>query len=248
MITFNQYVRAASPEEAYELNLKKNNVIVGGMLWLKMTDRQYGTAIDLCDLGLQTIEEDDEYYSIGAMVTLRQLEQHEGLNTLTGGVIRNSVEHIVGVQFRNCATVGGSIYGRFGFSDVLTLFLALRARVELVGAGVMELADFTQTSRQNRDVLLRILVPKDTQSVVYLSQRNSSTDFPVLAVAAGKSAQGYVYSVGARPHYAMPVCSARPLCGEEAAEKFTFGSNLRASAQYRKQICKVLVDRAMSRL
>ena len=112
MITFNQYVRAASPEEAYELNLKKNNVIVGGMLWLKMTDRQYGTAIDLCDLGLETIEEDDEYYSIGAMVTLRQLEQHEGLNTLTGGAIRNSVEHIVGVQFRNCATVGGSIYGR----------------------------------------------------------------------------------------------------------------------------------------
>ena len=38
----------------------------------------------------------------------------------TAGAVREAVRHIVGVQFRNCATVGGSIYGRFGFSDVLT--------------------------------------------------------------------------------------------------------------------------------
>ena len=36
-----------------------------------------------------------------------------------------SLRHIVGVQFRNCATIGGSIWGRYGFSDVLTMFLAM---------------------------------------------------------------------------------------------------------------------------
>lgn len=44
---------------------------------------------------------------------------------MTGGAVRESLRHIVGVQFRNLATVGGSIFGRFGFSDVLTMFLAL---------------------------------------------------------------------------------------------------------------------------
>ena len=49
--------------------------------------------------------------------------------------MREAVRHIVGVQFRNCATVGGSVYGRFGFSDVLTLLLALVSdeRAELSG-------------------------------------------------------------------------------------------------------------------
>lgn len=57
------------------------------------------------------------------MVSLRELEKHPGLNELTGGTISNSVEHIVGVQFRNCATVGGSVFGRFRFSDVLTILM-----------------------------------------------------------------------------------------------------------------------------
>ena len=43
---------------------------------------------------------------------------------------KESLCHIVGVQFRNCATVGGSIYGRYGFSDVLTMFLGMDTWVE----------------------------------------------------------------------------------------------------------------------
>ena len=131
MISFQQYVRPESLEEAYTLCQKKNNVVVGGMLWLKMQNGRRGTAIDLCDLGLDQIEETSEEYRIGAMVSLRTLELHEGLNTMTAGALREAVCHIVGVQFRNVATIGGSIYGRFGFSDVLTLFMALDAKVEL---------------------------------------------------------------------------------------------------------------------
>ena len=78
MLTINQYVKASSLEEAYELNQKKSNVILGGMLWLKMQKRNVGTAIDLSGLGLDAIEETEEAYRIGAMVTLRQLELHRG--------------------------------------------------------------------------------------------------------------------------------------------------------------------------
>ena len=51
MVTIQNYVRAKSLEEAYELNQKKGNCILGGMLWTKMQNRMIQTAIDLCDLG-----------------------------------------------------------------------------------------------------------------------------------------------------------------------------------------------------
>ena len=116
MVTIQNYVRAKSLEEAYELNQKKGNCILGGMLWTKMQNRMIQTAIDLCDLGLNEIEETEEEFSIGAMVSLRQLETDTGLNAYTQGAVRDAVKDIVGVQFRNLATVGGSIWGRFGFS------------------------------------------------------------------------------------------------------------------------------------
>ena len=73
MITIQNYVRAESLEQAYELNQKKSARILGGMLWLKMAKNTVGTAVDLSGLGLDTIKETGEGFSIGAMVTLRQL-------------------------------------------------------------------------------------------------------------------------------------------------------------------------------
>ena len=94
---FNQYVRAESLEEAYGLYQKKNNFVLGGMLWLKMRKRPFGTAIDLSDLGLDQIEEDEKEFRIGAYVSLRELETNEALNTYTKGAFAESVKHIVGV-------------------------------------------------------------------------------------------------------------------------------------------------------
>ncbi len=96
-----------------------------------MGNRNVTTAIDLSGLGLDTITETEEEFVIGCMTPLRDLELHEGLHAYTHGAMKESLRHIVGVQFRNCATVGGSIWGRFGFSDVLTMFLALDTEVEL---------------------------------------------------------------------------------------------------------------------
>ena len=47
MLTIQNYVRAGSLEEAYALCQKKNNVVLGGMLWLKMQRNRVDTAIDL---------------------------------------------------------------------------------------------------------------------------------------------------------------------------------------------------------
>ena len=125
MLKIKNYIKAESLEQAYELNQKRTACVLGGMVWLKMGNRNIMTAIDLSGLGLDTITETEEAFVIGCMTPLHALETHKELNAYTNSAIRESVRHIVGVQFRNCATVGGSIFGRFGFSDVLTMFLAL---------------------------------------------------------------------------------------------------------------------------
>ena len=57
MTTIQTYVRAQSLQEAYALNQKKRNKVIGGMLWLRQNHRPIATAIDLCYLGLDAIEE-----------------------------------------------------------------------------------------------------------------------------------------------------------------------------------------------
>ena len=153
MLKIKSYVKVKSVAEAYELNQKKTAIILGGMVWLKMGNRNIVTAIDLSGLGLDTITETEEEFVIGCMTPLHTLETHKSLNEYTNGAIRESVRHIVGVQFRNCATVGGSIWGRFGFSDVLTMFLALDTEVELFKGGRVCLWDFVKMPK-DRDILV----------------------------------------------------------------------------------------------
>ena len=272
MFYYNQYVRAQSLDEAYELYQKKPNFVLGGMLWLKMKNKTLGTAIDLCDLGLDQIDEDENEFRIGAYATLRQIETHEALNAYTHGAIAESVRHIVGVQFRNVATVGGSIWGRFGFSDVMTIFRALGAKVQLHKAGIMDLDEFAALPRTTRDVLVSVIVPKNAKGVVYLSQRNQSTDFPVLTCAVANRSGRYVAVIGASPYMAEPVWDKDGILdgivdakthgnvaltensknnakidkfAEYVAEHIRFGSNIRAGAEYREIICRVLTRRAV---
>lgn len=253
------YVMAQSLEEAYQLNQNKRNRILGGMLWLKMSDINVPTAIDLSQLGLDTIEETEEEFSIGAMVTLRKLEQHTGLNVYTQNAVEKAVQSIVGVQFRNMATVGGSIFGRFGFSDVLTVFLAFDTYVELYKGGVVPLETFVGMEK-DRDILVRLLVKKRPGRFAYLTMRNSRTDFPVIACAVAQIQGEYRVAVGARPARAMLLRdvngfldggvneTSAGVFADFVAENAPTGENIRGSAAYRTHLIRVLTERALLEL
>lgn len=268
MISINEYRKAESLEEAWQLNQKRSNRIIGGMMWLKMSRGKVRTAIDLSGLGLDEIEEEEDRFVIGSMVTLRQLELHEGLDRYTDGAVKEALRHIVGVQFRNGATVGGSLYGRYGFSDVLTVFMMMDAKAELYKGGIVPLTDYAEMP-YDRDILVRIIVEKKTAQYYYQSVRNTETDFPVLTCGAAMTEDGLRICVGARPQKAVlltekageesiPVGAgenagifAGPMTedkaekiGVYAAEKIPVSSNLRGSAAYRKHLVQVLVTRA----
>lgn len=262
MLKIKNYVKAQSLEEAYEQNRKRTACILGGMVWLKMGNRNVSTAIDLSGLGLDTIKETDKEFVIGCMTPLRDLELHEGLNAYTQGAMRESLRHIVGVQFRNCATVGGSIWGRYGFSDVLTIFLALDTYVELYHGGIIPLAEFAEMPK-DRDILVNVIVKKTAHKTVYISQRNTETDFPVLTCAVSVTGDRVCTVYGARPSRAIILEDKKGILEgfsgmneeerRQAAEKFALyacenvptAGNMRASGEYRSLLVKVLTKRAL---
>ena len=251
MFTCREYYKADSLEQAWKTNQKRANRILGGMGWMKMTRATFGTAIDLSALGLDQIQETEEEFILGAMVTLRQFETHEGLNTYFQGAMKEATRHIVGVQFRNCATIGGSVWLRAGFSDILTLLLALDSSVELYQGKqettLVTLSDFCQMKKDN-SILLAIHIRKSPWKVVYTSFRNTETDFPVLALALRKSQDHYVASVGARPFLAAVVEGESPEEVITRAQELSYADNLRASADYRRMLAGVLIRRAAADL
>lgn len=255
MFTIKKLVAVESLDEAYLLNQARSNAVLGGILWMKMGNKAISKAIDLSRLELDQIEENDEEFIIGCMSTLRDIEVHQGLNSYFNGIIGQSVKHIVGTQFRNCATIGGSIFSRFGFSDLLTSLLALDTYVELYQGGTVPLEKFIKMPVDN-DILVHIIIRKNERSGAYLSHRNTKTDFPTLAVAVSRLDDKWRIAIGARPAKAMLVKSAKELSKEPTKEEIRdfmvkvhsevpFGSNMRGSAQYREILSDVLIERCI---
>lgn len=251
MFSIDKYVVAESLDQAYELNKGKRNVIIGGMLWLKMGRKKIGTAIDLSALGLNSIEEDEYSFRIGCMCTLREIEIHQGLNNNFNGILTKSAESIVGVQMRNLTTIGGSIYSRFGFSDILTALLSLDTYVELYKGGIIPLDKYVDIPLDN-DILVRIIIKKDKRNVTYSSHRLSATDFPVLTCAVANKGNKWFVVHGARPMKATLTqfeLSENPEQAEidaaitNVVNNTSFGTNIRGSKEYRQILANVLAKR-----
>ncbi|HCX63030.1 MAG TPA: molybdopterin dehydrogenase [Clostridiales bacterium] len=251
MFTIDKYVVAESLEEAYELNKSRRNAIIGGMLWLRMGRKKIRTAIDLSALNLNKIEEDDESFKIGCMCTLRDLETHENLNKSFNNIFHKSLKHIVGVQMRNLATIGGSIYSRFGFSDILTALLSLDSYAELFKGGIIPLNEYVNMPLDN-DILMKIIINKDGRMPACNSHRISATDFPVLTCAVSNKENEWFVVVGARPmkgklstfnlnnNYEKDDIDNAVL---NIIDNISFGTNIRGSKEYRQILADVLIKR-----
>ena len=258
MLTIQNFRKVESLDEAYELNQKKTNRIIGGMMWMRVGDNRINTAIDLSGLGLDKIEENDDEFKIGCMTTLRQLEMRVGFNEYTNGCVKEALRHIVGVQFRNLATVGGSIYGRYGFSDVLTLFIGLDSYAELYKGGLVPLSEYASRSF-DRDILINIIIKKKPVNIFYEAVRITETDLPVLTCCGVKykDSDRCNVCIGARPGRAVIVEDKNNILADgineasiEAFKSYVMAnvpteSNMRGSAEYRSHLAGVLAGRAL---
>ena len=60
VLTIGNYVKAKTPEEAYELNQARSSRIMGGMMWMRLSNARVKTLIDISGLGLDQIEETED--------------------------------------------------------------------------------------------------------------------------------------------------------------------------------------------
>ena len=74
MLKIKEIIRPQSLEEAYELNQKRTNRILGGMLWMRMSNIQIQKAIDLSGLGLNEVEETEEELAGQEVLSSREKE------------------------------------------------------------------------------------------------------------------------------------------------------------------------------
>ena len=100
------------------------------------------------------------------------------------------------------------------------------AKVKLYKKGVMNLADFLE-SELEKDILIEVILPKKDAIGVFDSIRKCTGDFAVLNGAMLK--EGSIYKIA--------------IAGEVSSEELSFGSNIRGSKEYRKDMAKALVVR-----
>lgn len=253
-----EYLKPLSLEGAYNLIKNEQAVVIGGGAFIRLGDREIEKAVDLSNLNLSFIEDKVNEIEIGAMTTLREVECCEILKTEFDGMLSKAVSEIVGVQIRNMATIGGSICGRYGFSDVITPLMALDTYLEFYNLGRVPLEDFLESKSKFSDILVKIIIKKDGKRGKFLSVRNTTTDFSILNVAVSKKDSEFKIVVGARPLLAKLSKEAMEFinnaeineesainAGELAAENLSFGEDLRASEIYRRELCKALVRRGI---
>lgn len=258
MFTVLDIVQPQSIKEAYEILIKrKSNTVIGGSAYLRLGCKKIGTAIELSKLNLNYIKEDENCIEIGAMTTFRDIEISTILNRNFNGVLSKCVRDIIGVQFRNVVTVGASVFSKYGFSDLLTALLSLDTEVELYNGGRMTLEEFLEKPYE-KDILTKVYIKKNNRKSVYASMRNSASDYAILNVSVSKIDSNWKIVLGARPRRASVAINACEFISSEeisdetieetaqiACEELTFGSNMRASENYRKVISKALIKRAI---
>ena len=245
------FQRVSSFEEAYKLVKESpRNKIVAGGLWLKKGNADVDTLIDLSLLGLDKIEDKKDYVEVGAMVSQRQFEKSE----LVPQMARDAVKSIMGPAFREIATIGGSVYGKFGFSDVVTGLLGYKVDLVFYPENVISLKEYVKKPGFFDGILTHIRIYKEQLKGFFKKVEITALDYPILNVAVTKGKE-YRVVVGSRPLVALRCEKAEAYlndggkdfakAAELAVEELKFGDSIATKGEYRQQLALTYVRRGL---
>lgn len=252
----NEYYRASSLEDAYQkLQASPKNAIVAGGLWMKKMGQSYDSLIDLSKLNLDKISETKDEVVVGSMVTQRDFEDSKIVSFLFAGAPAFAIREVMGVNFRNLATIGGSIMGRYPFSDVITGLLPYDVTLEFYPAQKMSLEEYLNYKGKLNAILVAIHIKKGEGKGFFKKVKTTALDFPIVNIAVAKVNKEYRVVVGARPMVAARSYKAMEYlnnggkdfakAAELAVEELSFMDNKDASKEYRVDLAKVYVRRGL---
>jgi len=241
---------------------------------LNMRLARPGLLIDLAKIpGLDAIAERDDYLVVGAMARQRSLEFSQ-LVIENHPLIHAATVHIAHPQNRNQGTVGGSLAHADPAAEYPALALALGAELVAVGpdgSRTIAAEDFFETylttSLESTEILTEVRFPRLRDSVGWSLQELSRRrgDFALAGVIAtieiGRSgkvenASIVLFGVGSTPVRARG--AEQFVVGESPNEKVFASvatraagdleeplSDVHASAEYRRDLARVLTRRAL---
>ena len=245
------FQRVSSLEEAYKLVKESpRNKVVGGGLWLKKGGAEVDILIELSLLGLNKIEDKKDYVEVGALVTQREFEQSK----LVPEMARKAVKAIMGPGFRNVATIGGSVYGKYGFSDVITGLLGYKVDLVFYPEAVVSLIDYVNKPGFYDGILTHVRIYKEDLKAFFKKVGITALDYPILNVAVTRGKE-YRVVVGSRPLVAARCLKAEAYLNEGgkdyakaaelALEELKFGDSIATKGEYRKQLALTYVRRGL---
>jgi aerobic carbon-monoxide dehydrogenase medium subunit len=219
--------------------------------------------VDISRLGeLKYVKEDGDRVAIGALTRHHDVANSEVLQELCP-IVSYAAGEIGDPQVRHVGTIGGSVAHADPASDMPTVLVALGAEMEVrgpggvrnVGAGEFFKGLF-EPDLATDEVLTEIRVPKTAgRGWSYLKFHRRAQDWALVGVAA-------LAQNGAGPSVALTNMADRPLraagveealaggadaaaASERAADGTTPPTDAFASAEYRGELVKVLVRRAL---
>ena len=248
MAPFELHEPRSLPEALSLLGEEGARPFAGGtalMLMMKAGVLRPARLVSLRKLGLEKIEANGAL-RIGAMATLRSLEKSEIIGK-EWPVITRTLRTLSNVRVRNVATVGGALAHADPHMDLPPLLAALGARVTIQGkqgtrtVPVEDLyAGYLETTLKPGELVTQVEIPAlGKRRAAYLKcTTRSADDWPAVGVAVvlGDEDRIFVSAATDRP---MRLASA------SAVEDLKIEGDLHGSAEYKKQLLRVYLTRAM---
>lgn len=256
----NDYYYANSLEDAFgKLQENPKNAIIAGGLWMKKMGQSYETLIDLSRLHLNEIKENGQEIHVGSMVSLRDFENSPIIQKLNSGATAFAIREVMGLQFRNMATIGGSIFGRYPFSDVIAGLLVLDVKLHFYPEAVMNLEEYLSYKGKFNGILTEIVIKNEPSKGFFKKVKATALDFPLVNISISKRNNKFFIAVGSRPmvaalaHKAMGYLNSLTSVNEEdlakaadiAIEELAFTDSTNISKDYRVDLARVYIRRGL---
>jgi aerobic carbon-monoxide dehydrogenase medium subunit len=216
------------------------------MLMMKAGVLRPSRLVSLRKLGLDGIESNGEL-RVGAMTTLRSLEKSESVKK-GWPVITRALRTLSNVRVRNVATIGGALAHADPHMDLPPLLMALGARVIVEGQNGQRTlpvealyAGYLENTLKKNEIITRVDVPAlGKRRAAYLKcTTRSADDWPAVGVAVVLEGEGASIVVSAATDKPTRLSSA------DAVDDLVIEGDLHGSAQYKKQLLRVYIRRAI---
>lgn len=228
-----------------------------------------------CLPGMSGITETPDGFAIGALTNYRAIETHPAFRGGLRGLIE-AASVVGGRQVRNIATIGGNIVNASPAADFVPALLALDAVLDIIGpTGTRSVAlrDFIvgpgKTDLAQAEIVTGIRfsrLPANSATVFLKEGRRRAMEISIVCVAAcltldadGSRCASVRLAIGAagpkafRPQKAEARLAGQPAeranfvaAGQLAAEACAPISDVRASAEYRRRLVAIMVERALT--